>query len=313
MSQQEGPTGTPGEVLGCASQRREAHQRHETHKCCPASSLSKPSLAPATVCPVLFIPSEHHVSSTVPASAQVLPQHVHLSQLTSLRQSAWVHWSDKKLQHTTRRFFFLYISLYRVPTNAAQLHHVRQTNPCVLLAKTPSSRVHSRACFCRTSSLLRLLQRNVPSEVCISLWHLCPLEWNTPVCPSKTPSDWLSEEPLSFHSRRIWGLPVSEGSRSIIVGTGCQTSWQRGAVAKALHLARKKRAGQEPEVWMTFQSPLLNDLHLQARPHFLKALQTKNGSTCRKHLHLKHNRHISPFSWPSKAWLWNLKRMEVGG
>ena len=49
---------------------------------------------------------------------------------------------------------FWCISLYDISTNAAQLHNVRLTNTCVLLAKNPPSRVLSCACFSKTSSLL---------------------------------------------------------------------------------------------------------------------------------------------------------------
>ena len=58
---------------------------------------------------------------------------------------------------------------YGVPANAAQLCNVRQRNACLSLAKNPSSRVLSRACFSRTSFLLCLLQLNLPSPVCLSL------------------------------------------------------------------------------------------------------------------------------------------------
>ena len=47
---------------------------------------------------------KHQVSSVGFALACVLPQHMSLSQLTSLCQSAQVCRSGKKLQHTIRRF-----------------------------------------------------------------------------------------------------------------------------------------------------------------------------------------------------------------
>jgi hypothetical protein len=91
---------------------------------------------------------------------------------------------------------FWCVSLYGIPTNAAQLHKVRRTNTCVLLAKNPPSRVLSQACFSRASSLLCLLQRNVPSQVCLSLSHLCPLQLNVPSSSTNSPKN-----PLSFHFR----------------------------------------------------------------------------------------------------------------
>jgi hypothetical protein len=69
--------------------------------------------------------------------------------------------------------------------------------------------VLSHACFSRASSLLCLLQRNLPSWVCLILSHLCPLQGNVPlcVCHSKTPSNWLSKGPLSFHFRALTLVP----------------------------------------------------------------------------------------------------------
>jgi hypothetical protein len=128
----------------------------------------RPSSASVTVLRVLFI-LPPNITCPPPVLPQhvILPQYVHLSQLTSLCQSAQVHGGCKKLQHTTR--FFWCVSLYGVPTNGAQLHNVRWTDTCMSLAKNPSSSVLSRVCFSRTSSLLCLLQWNVPSRVCLSL------------------------------------------------------------------------------------------------------------------------------------------------
>ena len=68
-----------------------------------ASSISKPSSAPITICWVLFI-----LLPNIRCPPWVLPPHVHLSQMTSLCQSARVHRSSKRLQHTTRSFFFFW-------------------------------------------------------------------------------------------------------------------------------------------------------------------------------------------------------------
>ena len=64
---------------------------------------------------------------------------------------------------------FCCISFYGIPTNWAQLCNIRQTNTCMSLVKNPSSHVFSHACFSRTSSLLCLLQLNVPFQICLSL------------------------------------------------------------------------------------------------------------------------------------------------
>ena len=76
--QQEGPAEIPRNVLGCASLRK-GQRRRETLKCCTASSISKPSSTSFTIRWVLLIPSKYQC---------VL--HGHLSQLTSLCQSARV-------------------------------------------------------------------------------------------------------------------------------------------------------------------------------------------------------------------------------
>ena len=95
-----------------------------------------------------------------------------------------------------------WVSFYEVPTNGAQLHNVRWTNTCVLLAKSPSSRVLSHACFSRTSSLLCLLQLNIPSWVCLSLSSVSTSGKHCFTClpqQNTIQHSWLSKEPLNFH------------------------------------------------------------------------------------------------------------------
>ena len=153
-SQQEGPTGTPGEVLSCASLR-------ETHKHCTASCTSKPSSVSITPWNPISTLQTSHVR--------------HMPCLSTCIQSARVLGIGKKRQHSTRVWC---VSLYVVPTNAARPHNVRWTNTHVLLAKHPSSRVRSRACFSRTSSLLCLLQQNLPSDSALG-FHSC-VHFNVP-------------------------------------------------------------------------------------------------------------------------------------
>ena len=123
--------GTPGDVLSCAS-LREAKISKDTR---PTSITQLAVPASLALSPslrgVLFITSKHHVRPCV------LSQHG--------------------------------FCLSKVLRNAAKLRNVRRTDTCPLLAKNPSSRVLSCACFSRTSSLLCLLQLNVPSRVCLSL------------------------------------------------------------------------------------------------------------------------------------------------
>jgi hypothetical protein len=101
---------------------------------------------------ILFIPSKHRMSFTCFTSAWVLPQHVHpINPHLQKRQQTEVH----------HQKIFWCVSLYGIPTSAAQLHNIRQSKTCVPLAKNLLSRV-SYACFSRTSSLLCLLQRSIP-------------------------------------------------------------------------------------------------------------------------------------------------------
>jgi hypothetical protein len=160
MSQQEGPGGTPG-VLGCAS-LREAKITEETHTRCTASSISKPSSALSTVRRVLFYTLQ--ISGVLHGSC--LSMCVCLSSHHSANQPES---AEAARNCSIPPEVFWCISVCGVATSAAQLHNVWWTNTCVLLAMNPSSSVLSHACFSRTSSLLCLLQWNVPSRVCLSL------------------------------------------------------------------------------------------------------------------------------------------------
>ena len=147
MSQKEGPGGTPGEVLSCASLREakiseDLRPTSIAQLAVPASQALSPSL-----CGVLFIPSKHHVSSTCLASACASNHPESLEAAANCSTPPEVFWC---------------ISLYG-RTNAAQLCSVRWTNTCVSLAKNLSSRVLSCAYFSRTSFHLCLLQLNIPS------------------------------------------------------------------------------------------------------------------------------------------------------
>ena len=126
MSHQERPGGTPEGILSCSSLRevkisKDARLISFAQLAAPASQALSPSL-----CRVLFIPSFYPANITCPPRA--LPQQMYQVQSQS-------------------------------PTNAALLCSVRLTNTCVLLAKNPSSRVLSCACFSRTSFHLCLLQQ----------------------------------------------------------------------------------------------------------------------------------------------------------
>jgi hypothetical protein len=83
-------------------------------------------------------------------------------------QSARVCGNSKN--HGTSPEIVWFISLYGVPTNAARLCNVRWTNTYMPLARNPSSCVIPHACFNRASFLLCLLQQDIASQVCLSLF-----------------------------------------------------------------------------------------------------------------------------------------------
>jgi hypothetical protein len=100
-----------------------------------------------------------------------------------------------------------WVSFYEVPTNGAQLHNVRWTNTCVFLAKSPSSRVLSHACFSRISFLFYLFWWNISLRVCLSLSPVSTSEKHSFMClpqQNTIQHNWLSKEPLSFHFRYQW-------------------------------------------------------------------------------------------------------------
>ena len=147
--------GKPREVLSLSQGSEDMRATNITQLAGPASQALSPSFRG-----VLFIPSQHRMFTTCLASAS-----------SSYQPES----SEAATNYSTPPEVFWCVSLYGVPTNAAQLRNVRQTNTCVSLAKNLSSHVLSCACFSRTSSLLHLLQQNILSGVRLSLSHLSPL------------------------------------------------------------------------------------------------------------------------------------------
>jgi hypothetical protein len=158
-----------GKVLSFASQQSKEQQRLQTDKCCTASSTSKPSSASHTVKSFL---SSLQTSRVLHGSCLSMclesAQESILADITLPISPSLCTWPEAAAHQQKH---FRCVCLYGVPANAAQLHNVRQTNICVSLAKTRSSHVLSCACFSRTSSLLCLLQPNVPSPVSTSGKH----------------------------------------------------------------------------------------------------------------------------------------------
>ena len=109
------------------SSLREAktQQRHQTHKCCTASSIqAKLSLHQWLWSPT-FIPFKHHMSCL--STCVCLSWHPSANPPKS---------TEVAMNYSTLPEVFWCVSLYGISTNA-QLHSVRRTNTCVLLAKAP--------------------------------------------------------------------------------------------------------------------------------------------------------------------------------
>ena len=141
----------------CSSQWSEDQQRCQTSKPCTASSISKPSSAPVT----LSIESIYTLQISWVLHGSCLSVWVCLCCHHSANQPKSIEAAARNC--STPPEVSWCVSLYGVLTNADQLCNVRQTNTCVLLAKSSLSCVLSHACFSLTTSLLCLLQLNVPS------------------------------------------------------------------------------------------------------------------------------------------------------
>ena len=157
------PEVSQGRSLLCLSQGIEDQQRCKTYRHRASSSVSKPRAA----------------------SSHVL----HVSCLSVCLTSAcvWLSWNQAAAQPksteaarncSTPPEVPWCISLHGIPTSAAQLHSVKQTNVCLSLAENPLTCV----CF----SLMSLHEEAL-------VFPLSPLQENTSscLCPSKTLSNTM--------------------------------------------------------------------------------------------------------------------------
>jgi hypothetical protein len=143
------------------SQGSEDQWRCETHKHCTVSSISKPSSAPVTVKSFLYSLQTSHVLYLASAGESVSADTTLPIGLNLLKQQ------ETAADHQK---FFRVVSLSGLLTNEAQLHNVRRTNTCALLAKNPSSRVfrvlalaeHPFACVCFSETFLQSLPSSFP-------------------------------------------------------------------------------------------------------------------------------------------------------
>ena len=155
MNQQEEPglPGTSGEVLCLASLKETmiTEDWRPRSLLCRASYASKPP-SQSVESYLYSLQTSHVLHGSCLSTCICLSWHLSVSQPES---------EEAARNCSTPPEVFWCISLYGVLTNAAQLCNVRQTNTCMLLAKNPSSRVLSCACFSRTSFHLCLLQQNI--------------------------------------------------------------------------------------------------------------------------------------------------------
>jgi hypothetical protein len=146
--------------------RGEDQQRLKTNKLCTASSVSKPSSTSVTVhrAPFILLPN-------ITCPPWLLPQHVCLSQLTLLCQSARVCRSCKKLQQITRSVLACF-SLWS-PNKWSSSTQCKVDRYMCVIREESFLTILSHTCFSRTS------------------FPLCPLQLNVllRVCPSKTLSN----------------------------------------------------------------------------------------------------------------------------
>lgn len=134
--------GKPREVLSLSQGSEDMRATNITQLAGPASQALSPSFRG-----VLFIPSQHRMFTTCLASAS-----------SSYQPES----SEAATNYSTPPEVFLCVSLYGVPTNAAQLHSVRWTNTRMSLAKNPyhvsfhelASAEHPLSCVCFSETFL---------------------------------------------------------------------------------------------------------------------------------------------------------------
>jgi hypothetical protein len=147
------------------------------------------------------------------ALAQVLPQHMFC--LSTSICLSWHHSANQPESEETSRncstppeVFGVFLS--GVLTNASQLYNIRQMNTYMLLAKNRSSPVPSYVCFIAEHPFTCGCFSEMFLHKSPLIFHLCSLQENTSsrVCPSRTSSNWLYKEPLSFYFKHISNIKL---------------------------------------------------------------------------------------------------------
>ena len=133
-------------------QGSEDQQRLETQKHYTSSFISLPNSNSISVHQVLFLRSKHQ------CPPKVLHQHIYLSQLTALCQSAQFHRSHKELQYTAMRF--LVYSLYGLQKKCNSTTHCKADQYICAVIEEFFITCPFTTCFSKTSFLLCLLLPN---------------------------------------------------------------------------------------------------------------------------------------------------------
>ena len=168
----------------CISQESKDQQRWETNKHLAMQASQAQPLSLSSKSYLHSLQTSHVLHGSCLSMWDWLSR-LHVYQLTSFCQSAWVHEIGKKLHHTIRSFL-VYFLLWSPNKWSSTTKCKADQYTWVPLVKNTSSRVFSHACFSKTSFHFCLLQENTPSRV-------CPPQQNT------IQHNWLSREPWSFH------------------------------------------------------------------------------------------------------------------
>jgi hypothetical protein len=143
----------------------------------------------------------------------------------------------KKLQYTTRNFLE-----YFSGQSSNKCSSVRWTNSCALLAKNPSSRALSCASFSRTSSLLYLLQWNIPSLVCLSHSPVSTLTKCSFTCSPQ-------QNTIQLTFQRTLQVPLQPSPGVLTISNKCL--WVLGMLAHTFNPSTQKTKASGSRAWST--------------------------------------------------------------
>jgi hypothetical protein len=145
----------PGVVLGCASLREVKISKDSR-----PTGVAQLAVPASQAQPLSLLVKSYLYSPNIMSPPWVLS--VHLSVSADITLPILLSPRKRQEAEADHQECFGGFSLWS-PDKRSSTVHVKQADACVLLAKHPSSCVLSHACFSRKSSLLCLLQQNIPS------------------------------------------------------------------------------------------------------------------------------------------------------